>query len=192
MKRILLVGVLLLTLGCSLGRNNPQYSFILQPSPPSPCSHRLTLTMPTLKADEPYDTSLMAYSPSPLEVEFYAYHRWAGPLPKLVTQAIRESLEGRKCVNLVPFTHGIPVLQGRIVRFIHTIHGGESWGEAVIQFTLLQGDRVLGQKTFQARVQARENTPRAGVEALNKALEKIIEDLTEWLEREVPRITGEG
>jgi len=191
MKKFMLMSLLLFVVGCSLGRQNPQYSFILQPSfQPPPCPQKLTLTLPSITADEPYNTYLLAYSPSPLEVEFYAYHRWAALLPDLVTQAVRESLKKWGCVTLVPFTHQVPVLQGRIIRFIHKIQGGTSWGEVAIQFTLLQGERVLAQKTFQAQVKAQENTPKAAVEALNQALERVIADLLIWLEEKTPKTTA--
>jgi ABC-type uncharacterized transport system auxiliary subunit len=191
MKKFMLMSLLLLTVGCSLGRQNPQYSFILQPSvQPPPCPQKFALTLPSITADEPYNTYLLAYSPSPLEVEFYAYHRWAAPLPDLVTQAVRESLKKWGCVTLVPFTHQVPVLQGRIIRFVHRIQGGESWGEVAIQFTLLKGEKVLAQKTFQAQVKAQEVSPKAAVEALNKALERVITYLLTWLEEQRPKATA--
>ncbi len=181
--RKMLALLVLLTLGCAT-TPHPQIAFLLQP-PPShpPCTRKLTLTLAPLTADAPYDTPLMAYSLSPLEVEFYAYHRWAAPLPRLITQAVREEMERWKCVTLMPYSPLHPVLQGRILRFLHRFRDGQSWGEVTISYTLVQGDRILARRTFQARTKAEENTPKGGALALNQALGKTMGELMRWLER---------
>ncbi len=191
MKKALLITFAFITLGCTMGKQNPQVSFVLQPSIATiPCTRKLNLYLSTIEADEPYDTPLIAYSPTPLELEFYAYHRWAAPLPKLVAQVVRESLKRWGCVTLVTFGHQIPILQGRIIRFLHRIQGDTSWGEVAIQFSLLRGEKMLAQKTLRARVQAGKNGPEGGVEALNQAFGEVIGQLLKWLEQETPEITG--
>ena len=191
MKKALLSLLLLLTLGCATSRH-AQVSLLLQPQPsPPPCKRRAVLTLAPLTADAPYSTPLMAYSLAPLEVEFYAYHQWAAPLPKLVTQALRESFYRWECFTLAPYAPDHFLLKGRILRFFHRFQGEESWGEVAIRFSLTYRDKVLAQKTFQARATAPQNTPKGGAEALNQALEMAISELMAWLEKETKSIEAE-
>ncbi len=191
MKKVLLSLVLLFTLGCATS-HHAQVSFVLQPQPsPPPCKGGGTLTLTTLTADAPYSTPLMAYSLAPLEVEFYAYHQWAAPLPKLVTQSLRESLYRWGCFTLTPYAPDHFLLKGRILQFLHRFQGEGSWGEVSIHFSLMYKDRVLAQKTFQARAPAHPNTPKGGAEALNQALRRVIRELMTWLEIETKSTEAE-
>ncbi len=123
----------------------------------------------------------MAYSQSLLEVEFYAYHRWAGPLPELITDAMVQAFQRWGCVTLVSPSPQVYVLRGRIIRFLHSFEGGASWGEVTLNFSLEHGRETLEERTFTSRIRARSDTPQGGAQALNRALGRVFTQLMLWL-----------
>jgi uncharacterized lipoprotein YmbA len=56
----------------------------------------LTIGVDTFVVDPPYDQDRLVYrtAPNSSEVGFYAYHRWASPLGRLVAVALAEGLSG--------------------------------------------------------------------------------------------------
>jgi|GEM_PF-3202393 ABC-type uncharacterized transport system auxiliary subunit len=163
-----------------------QVLFVLEPSLKlSSCSREIHLALVPLDASPPFDSSLMAYSQHRLEIEFYAYHRWAGPIKELVTEALTKVLQKWSCVILVPPSfHGAYVLRGRILRFVHRFEKDSSWGEVSVDFSLWSGNNPIAEKIFTCKVKALSDTPKGGAQALNKALEEVFARLTAWMKKE--------
>jgi len=100
-------------------------------------------------------------------------------------------MKRRAAMTPAPYAPDHFLLKGRILRFFHRFHGEESCGEVVIRYSLTHRDKVLAQKTFQARATAPQNTPKGGAEALNQALERVIIELMAWLGKETKSIEAE-
>jgi len=71
---------------------------------------RLTVGVRTFQVDPPYDQDRIVYRvrERSSEVGFYAYHRWAAPLSRMLPLAVATGLEGADGLRLIE-----PVVNGR-------------------------------------------------------------------------------
>ena len=100
MRRGLSVCLLVSAVGIAACARMPptHYYVLLDPSPPTPAPAHAgpSLGVPPFHVDAPYDQDRLVYrigADSP-EVRFYAYHRWAVPLSRMLAQVASETLAG--------------------------------------------------------------------------------------------------
>jgi len=109
--------------GCGGGRV-PATKYYKLDIPPAPAA--AGPSTPTSLRIEPFRTTVLlrqdriVYRPSPVEVGFYEYHRWAEPPKDTVTKALADQLVRRKVFHSVEISDGGEkvdyVLRGRIDR----------------------------------------------------------------------------
>ncbi len=102
--RLARLTVFVLACTCS-GALPPTHYYTLRPQPagageaagggaPRSAAAGLAVGVETFRVDPPYDQDRIVFRPGPdsTEVGFYAYHRWAAPLGRLVAVAIADGL----------------------------------------------------------------------------------------------------
>ena len=112
----------------------------------------------------------------PNRVEPLRYHRWTAPLAKLVTEVVRQSLDGsRRYQAVVGQRDRVDAdwaVSGRILRFEQSIES-KGWVGIVELAVSVRDERsreLLWRGRLEGRVAAKDNEPPAGVHALDRAL----------------------
>ncbi len=121
--RAFLVSVVGLLAGCGSVRG-PATRYYKLDIPPAPTPAGPSVPAP-LRIEPFQTTSLLrqdqiVYCPSPVEVGFYEYHRWAEPPTNTITKALADQLTGRRLFQSVEISSGPEkteyVLRGSIER----------------------------------------------------------------------------
>jgi uncharacterized lipoprotein YmbA len=168
---VVLAIVLVLTLGGCAGRVPPTHYYVLEPRDiPRPettdaASGGWAIGVETFQVDPPYDQDRIVYrvGESSPEVGFYAYHRWAAPLARMLPRVVAAELGGLSGVKSIESIAALreydAYLAGRVLAFeeIDTSEGqrvrvrlalrlatdeDEIWSETVTGDTTLSPDGV--------------------------------------------------
>ncbi len=145
------------------------------------------LVLETPRANAGIDTTRIALQRAPLQIEYYARAQWSDRAPQMIQTLIIESFEnserivavGRDVVGL----RADFVLKTELREFqIEYFNGGPPRGHIAMAARLVQQPRraIIGSKTFEARVPAKEDSVPAVIEAFDDALGKVLRRLVEW------------
>ena len=122
----------------------------------------LTVGVRSFQVDSPYDQDRIVYRvrDRSAEVGFYAYHRWATPLSRMLPRAVATGLDGTDGVRLIEPAGG----QDVVLRFdlgLRSADGSELWSELVtaegtidtreVGAVVEQMNRVLAQAIVEVR-----------------------------------------
>ncbi|MGH9867444.1 MAG: ABC-type transport auxiliary lipoprotein family protein [Candidatus Polarisedimenticolia bacterium] len=142
----------------------------------------LSIGVLTFEVDPPYDQDRIVYrqSQSSPEVGFYAYHRWAAPLSRMLPRVVSEGLQGTAGITLVePASSGRDysgVLEGRVLE-IEEI-GGPSAPRARMRLSLtlrLKDAGVVWKTILEAEANSPASTVGGIVDTLNAALSSSLD-----------------
>ncbi|MGR9106707.1 MAG: ABC-type transport auxiliary lipoprotein family protein [Gammaproteobacteria bacterium] len=145
-------------------------------------------------------TSLeIAYTREPNRIEFYAHSEWADTPAQMIGPLLIRALEdsGRFAAVLSP-GKGVAAdfrLDSEIVKIQQEFNVSPSIGrvELRIQLIDLSNARVVGTRTFQATVPAPTDDPAGGVEAINRALSMVFDQILAYFDEVMDHsITGTG
>jgi ABC-type uncharacterized transport system auxiliary subunit len=124
-RTMVAIAVAIALMGCG-GRVPPTHYYVLEPQDvprADPLERGLSIGVETLHVDPPYDQDRIVYRvgrDSP-EVGFYAYHRWAAPLERMVPRVVASAfhgLAGLKSIEpVVPGRRYDAYLGGRVLVF---------------------------------------------------------------------------
>ena len=189
----LMVFFLLFTLwGCSSNNSVPETRYyVLQATPtgaPATSGEGLELGVEIFRVDAPYDREEVVYrvGRDALEVGFYAYHRWASPVGKLVSQAVAEAANGFGGVAQAEPRSALgeydAVLRGRVMRIEELDVPDEQLAIVELAVELV----VEGDVVWHGRVGGESGGQRETVgevmQGMNQALQEAVDALRLELE----------
>lgn len=182
----LLTAIAVLAGGCRTAPT-PHY-YLLEPPPPlaevAIAGEGLKIGVEPFSVDPPYDQERLVYrigAGSP-EVGFYAYHRWAAPLGRLVAVAMAAGLRGTPGIAAIaPVAAGDDyeaVLSGRVVYLeeVDMPSGQVARMRLDLKLRDLAG-RVLWSREVAREVAGRAETVGEVVELLRRALAGILDEV---------------
>jgi ABC-type uncharacterized transport system auxiliary subunit len=148
---------------------------------------------------EPFQTTTLlrqdriVYCPSPVEVGFYDYHRWAEPPNNAVTKALADQLVGRRLFQSVEISDGAErteyVLRGSVERLQEVDYKGAVRAQVSISAEL---EDPVRRKTIWASVASSEflvkkSDVQAVVTAMGQAsqqsIERLVTDVVTFVKR---------
>ena len=114
----------------------------------------------------------IAYQTHPNRLDRYTFHRWATDPRAVVTTAVRDYLES------VASSSGTPLeVDGHIRRLFERDEETGRSGVLTLDLTVRQGDRGLLAHTYDENEPSVKAGPEAAVEALSRALGRILDDV---------------
>jgi uncharacterized lipoprotein YmbA len=186
---VVLAAMLVLALaGCGSPPATHYYLLELTPrvdaNAPDPAERGLTVGVRPFQVDSPYDQDRIVYRvrDRSAEVGFYAYHRWATPLSRMLPRAVATGLEETEGVRLIePAVAGRTYdayLVGRVLTAEEVDHAGGQ--DVVLRFDL--GLRTADGSELWSELVSAEGTidtqeVGAVVEQMNRVLAQAIEEL---------------
>jgi len=185
--RALIVSVVVgLLAGCGSVRG-PAVRYYKLDIPPAPTPAGPSMPVP-LRIEPFRTTSLLrqdriVYRPSPVEVGFYEYHRWAEPPTDTVTKALADQLTGRRLFQSVGISDGAEraayVLRGSIDRLQEVDYKGAVRAQVSISVELddpVRGEKIWSSVATSERIVAKSDV-QAVVAAMGHASQQSIERL---------------
>jgi ABC-type uncharacterized transport system auxiliary subunit len=140
--------------------------------------------------DPVYANVRLAHRSSPYRIEYYTFHRWAGPPQDVVTSAVRDYLDRAPAAPAGP-----PVVVSGIVRRLEE-RLGPAEGQAAtpvgnakrsgsrvrsglvaIEFTVHRDGRVILDREYEQSETAAGGTPEESVAAISRALARMLDQL---------------
>ena len=149
-----------------------------------PVKSKLVLAVSMPSARPGFDTPQMAYQQHPLELDYFATHRWADTPAHMLRPLLTQSLEPvfQSVVNTPGIIPADIRLDTEIIRLRQDFTTKPSRSELVLraQLTDLKDKRVIAVKLFSASVAAGSEDAYGGVVAANLALQEVLEQLTKF------------
>jgi uncharacterized lipoprotein YmbA len=142
----ILLACLLANCGGGRGPATTYYKLDIPPAPmPSGPSAPASLRIEPFRVSSFLRQDRIVYFPSPVQVGYYEYHRWAEPPNDSVTKALADQLKGRRIFRSVEVSAGGPrvdyVLRGRIERLQEVDYRGPVRVEVSISAELEDPER---------------------------------------------------
>ncbi len=194
------VAVMLQLAGCA-GFSAPQAAqqnvYILEaPAVPkvSATRHALVLGVSTPLARPGFDTAQMAYLQQPFEMNYFVASRWAAVPAQMLEPLLVQALEQSAGFRAVVPSQGLVPADVRLDTELLRLQQDFTIRPSRVQLTLraqlidLRGKRVLAVTQFDESEAADSENAYGGVMAANRALQRILGQITEFCIREaVPR-----
>jgi ABC-type uncharacterized transport system auxiliary subunit len=135
------------------------------------------LTVHALRAESLYAERAMVFTDArnPRELRQYHYRLWLYPPSQLVQDHLIASLAN--AVNIAPAGQARLALQGRILRFDQILGAERSHAAVTLELQLLEDGRPISTQTYEAVEPASDDSFTAFVEAMERALSSIYQDL---------------
>ena len=150
----------------------PQRNLVLAVNPPS--------------ARPGFDTPQIAYVRLPYKLEYYVKNRWADTPSRMLAPLLAQALEQDGSFRaVVRTTNPIPAdlrLDTELIRLQHDFTAHPSRVELALRAQLydVNSKKVLAVKEFDATENAASEDAYGGVMAANKALERVLGQLTDF------------
>jgi cholesterol transport system auxiliary component len=128
------------------------------------------------------------YKNSNLQESYYLYSQWSRSLNRIIMASIVEILQNSNIFKMVvDYSSTADVdftLESSVYKFEHRLDKGESFADISIEMRLLDAttNKVVKSKLFKYSTPCKSNDAKGFVEASNKSLEKLGEDMINWLE----------
>lgn len=194
----LLAGLLLALAACSLiaPRSEPEmHTHFLNPDEPSdgaigqagPGKGTATLLVSLPLAQAGFDTIRMAYLLRPHEVRYFAGHQWADQPARMVAAQLRRTLEKtgawRAVVQAPAAVRSDVRLDVDQLVLLQDFTTRPSRARLTLgaQLVDLKTHQVVGARRFEAIETAPSDDPYGGVEAANRALSNLLDQVAAWL-----------
>lgn len=199
--RLPAVVVLLVTIASCGGRVPPTHYYVLEPNPaeqgnPSSGSgDGITVGVKPFRVDPPYDQDRIVYRlrERSSEVGFYAYHRWAAPLSRMLPVVVADGLaetEGLRAIEpVVAGREYDAYLVGRVLALEEIDHrdGQDVRLRLALELRLSDGPEIWsrtveGQETI--------DTDEVGdvVERMNQVLRRLVSEASDEFAESVRRV----
>lgn len=134
-----------------------------------------------------FDTSDMAYMRKPHEIEYFASHRWvdapARMLDPLLVQAAEQTGLFRSVLGSGSGVKADLRLDSRLIHLQQVCRLNPSQLQLALRVTLVDvsSARAIASRTLSVSEPIEARSPYAGVEAANRAVERLLSDLQEFL-----------
>jgi len=172
--------------GCAgkVGRTN-YYNLNLPapPDPPAAENAHTTVAIREFRAPAYLRQGAIVYKPSPEQIGFYAYHRWAIDPCEFVTDSIVERLGATGVFSHVKHYDGQPnadyVISGRLEKLEEIDYGGGVKVEVAVsaQMTKLDTGTVVWSKAVSEVGEVNQHDVPAVVSEMSQTMERAIEKL---------------
>jgi cholesterol transport system auxiliary component len=184
--------VLLVVAGCSLpGKpdSRAKQSYLLQAATGSPhvdsvaARPCLSLRVSTPASAPGFDTRNMVYVTEPPRLDYFAYNQWVDTPARMLAAAMEAGLDASGVVgSVVSGSSDLRTdyrLDAELLKLQQDFSGNSSSVALQVKLKLIRvSDRsLLDSKTFSYTETADAATPRAGVEAANRAVDRFVADL---------------
>ncbi len=150
--------------------------------------HQQVIKIAPVRALAPFYSNAILYTDSPYMLDSYAYSRWNDAPVKLLRLLFQEVVESNEIFAAVISPSSVSksdyLLESTLLDFSHHVHeNGSSEGVVRIRFYLIDysTSKVKASEEFSARVTSVTQDSKGAVEALNKAADKIADELVNWL-----------
>lgn len=120
----------------------------------------------------------------PLQARTYANSRWSATPLQLVTQRLKTRIaqSGTKVLTSTDATAGVAILRTEVVEFTHSFDNqSQSQGQLVLRASLVQGHKLVDQKTFTRKTAASSADAAGGARALAGSTDAVAADIVAWL-----------
>jgi ABC-type uncharacterized transport system auxiliary subunit len=186
MRTVLFSVAIGLLAGCGSVRGpaTRYYKLDITPAPaPAGPSTSASLRIEPFRTTSLLRQDRIVYRPSPVEVGFYEYHRWAEPPTDTVTKALADQLAGRRLFQSVGISDGAEraayVLRGSIDRLQEVDYKGAVRAQVTISLELedpVRGEKIWASVASSECVVAKSDV-QAVVAAMGRASQQSIERL---------------
>jgi cholesterol transport system auxiliary component len=172
-----------------------QSTFLLDAQPSvtqQPARHDLALAVGETRAWPGFDGSAMAYTKRTNEIEFFARNRWAEPPARMITPLVAQALERSGAFRAVLRTRSPAAadlrLETDLERLLQDFRSQPSRIELALHAQLidLRNGRVLATQDFALTENAPSDDPYGGVIAANRALARLLGELTAFCAAHAP------
>lgn len=195
-KLILFLPLLLIVPGCSMFspvKTEPRATYVLNAHPQvqKKYTRHITLLVNKVDVDPIYDTSDMAYSTDPYQIEYFAKSQWLESPGKmllpLIMQTMKETHHFHAVISLPASSQFNYILNTHIVELRQIFYPCAS----VLKFTLnaeiinASNRQVIAAKQFTVIQPVYQRDPRGGVIAANEAVSKVLRALVRFCLRTI-------
>ena len=164
--------------------------FLLMPPefPPSrrnPAGPSIIVSRPRAAAG--FTGAQMLYTKTPFELEAFAHHRWADTpaqmLEPLVVDAVEQSGLFREVATATTGARADLRLDSELLRLVQVFASGVSTVEVAMRVSLIgtEDSGLIDSRLLEAVEPADEPNPYAGVEAANRAVARLLNELRAFL-----------
>lgn len=192
MKNLIIATAVVLLAGCAgiANRDAPgrtQYDFGPLPARPAASVALPALVLPNVVGPAALDNQRMQYRllyADPLQARHYAHSHWASTPLQLITQRLRSRIAqgGARVLAAPDAASGSYLLRVEAEEFLHQFDSASSSaGVLRLRASLLDGSRLLDQRTFARTMPARSQDAPGGAHALAAAMDAVGDEMVAWI-----------
>ena len=143
-----------------------------------------TIVVDTPKAAAGFDTRRMMYTRHPHQLEYFARNEWVDTPAHMLQTLIISTIEQTGDFNAVLAKYSVVKsgfrLESEIVRLLQIFNDKPSQVQFTLRATIIESatGKVIAQREFDERIQASTDDPVAGVVAANKAVNRVLTNLS--------------
>jgi cholesterol transport system auxiliary component len=197
-RRWTLLALALALAGCvSSGPRQAQRYYVLEDSNASAAkaeaARSVTVLIAPAAASSFYDTQGIAYSRAAGTRAYYQYHSWTEPpgprIGELLTARLERSGAFRTVASVTSTVRGDLVLSVYLAELYHDVASAP--GSARVSLTVELADparrTLVARRSFSASAPAASYDAPGAVQAFNRALAALLDEVTAWVDGTVPR-----
>jgi cholesterol transport system auxiliary component len=197
--RVVIAGAIVAALaGCvSFGSQEPQHYYVLDAAPANPGAAKTpraaTLLVAPTTASSFYETQEIVYSRAPGMRAYYQLHNWTERPARRITELLVMRLERdgsfKAIATAVSGVQGNLLLSTHLTDFYHDAATSPGSVKVAITAELMDPARrvLLARRTFDRSVPAATYDAPGAVQAFDKALAAILNDIAAWVDASAPR-----
>jgi cholesterol transport system auxiliary component len=197
--RVVMAGAAIVALtGCvSFGTQEPQRYFVLDASPANPgkvtAPRASTLLIAPTTVSGFYETLEIVYSRASGERAYYQFSTWTERPGRRMTELLVLRLERaglfKTVATAISGVQGDLVLNTHLAEFYHDAAASPGSVKVTITAELMDPVRrvLLARRTFEQSAPAATYDAPGAVQALNKAVTAILDDIAAWVDASAPR-----
>ncbi len=154
--------------------------------PPVPASAP-TLVISPVRAASGFDSQRIIYMREPHKLEYFAHSEWIDTPARMLGPLMVASIEQTGAFRAVVMTPGSAGGELRLDTEIVRLQQDFQSRPSTVQFTLRvylveeKTRKVVAWRSFESKVPASIDDPRAGVLAANRAVQTVLEELSQFL-----------
>jgi ABC-type uncharacterized transport system auxiliary subunit len=181
-------------LGCAASPPQTRHYQLAPPSgEPAPASaNGPSLAIEPLEVDAAYDEDRIVYRSSPVQIDYYHYHRWTSPPGRMLADHLRQAYRrtGRFRQVTAEITPETDVIVGGRVAAIEEVDVSADRWVARIQLELRATDarsrEVLWSREITQVEPMREQSPAGLARALTRALARVVAETSNEIAQSTP------
>ncbi len=160
---------------------------VASPMPGLPGVAAPTLIISPVRAASGFDSQRIIYVREPHKIEYFAHNEWIDTPARMLGSLLVASIENTGSFRSVVLTpsaaSGDLRLDTEIVRLQQEFHTKPSMVHFTLRAYLVDEKtrKVLASREFDCQLAASNDDPRAGVEAANRAVQTVLEELAQFL-----------